>query len=278
MMAEFHSAALISGSWYRACFLTVTVTPEQQSHRLLLVTPLPTVTSQVCCFHTTNKTVFQWISCVAALRVAHRDDFRRAASLLHQDCILLVTLRDWHDISFRWPIIRQEMWYVQRKIHVSNQRPLSAHIHISITLLIEHTFRGHFSISGRWLDTFQPGVVVHLCYTVVGIKQYQQHAWLILIISMYLTNEVEPMIDYLLNHGDTVALLRLWWLWTINTEFDMWIQYHRGPYWWKGALSESSEWGLVGGASGVISKEDVGSGKIDVSQDQYWRAFGSTTV
>lgn len=47
----------------------------------------------------------------------------------------------------------------------------SAHIHRSITQLTELTLRGHFSISGCWLDTFQPGVVVHLCDSVVRIKQ-----------------------------------------------------------------------------------------------------------
>lgn len=37
---------------------------------------------------------------------------------------------------------------------------------------------------------------------------------------------------------------------------------------------QSHQNGLIG-AAGVISMEDVGSGKIDVSLDQYRRAFGS---
>lgn len=70
------------------------------------------------------------------------------------------------------------------------------------------------------MDTFQPGVVLHLCYTVVGLKQHQQHGCrvLILIISIYSTDDLElqPVTDYF---SDTVALLRPWRLGTVNTGF-----------------------------------------------------------
>lgn len=157
--------------------------------------------------------------------VAHCGDFRRTASHLHWDCVLLVTLHS----------IRLEILYAQRKIHVSYPRPPSARIHISETLQIEPTFRGHLSISGRWKDTFQPRDVVHLCYTVAGIKQHQQHGWRpqMLITTIYSTDESRPITTC----TSTVALLEPRWRRAIKTVF-------KGPRGYDMKESQSHQKGL----------------------------------
>lgn len=166
-------------------------------------------------FHTINKTVFQRISCVAAL-----EWLTITTSVGRQVVFIRI-------VFYKWPC-RLTWHFLSLTVHMAGnviptekntcipRKALSAHIHISITLVIELTFRGHFSISGCWLDTFQPRVVVHLCYTVFGINQYQQHGWrvLILSISIYLTDELElqPILGYLHVHSDAVIMDDKYWI------------------------------------------------------------------
>lgn len=189
--------------------------------------------------------------------VTHRNDFQWSGKSTSSRLYFIGDLADWHDISFCWPVLWLEMWYVYTEKNTCIlPKALSAHIHsrMFITLLTELTFRGHFSIPGCWMDTFQPGLVVHLCYTAVGIKQHQGCRVFILVISIYLTYELDR--SPLLTSCTPITIQWLYsdcgWLRPINTGFkglDMWIQCQRRPYWWSRLLSESSERGLVGGAA-----------------------------
>lgn len=153
-------------------------------------------------------TVLQPISCVAAPEWLAVMTSGRAASRVHQDCILLVTLQT--DVTF--PFADQSHGWkcdMYREKYILS-KALSAHIHISITLLIELTLRGHFSISGCWMDTFQPRVVVHLCYAVVWIQQQRCRRLLMLIISFYSTDELElrPNTDLLYSSFTPTVVIR----------------------------------------------------------------------
>lgn len=66
---------------------------------------------------------------------------------------------------------------------------LSARLH-GLHAHTELTVRGHSSVPGCRMDTFQPRVVVHLCFAAVGIKQQHGCGVLTLVISIYLTFEL----------------------------------------------------------------------------------------
>lgn len=109
------------------------------------------------------------------------------------------------------------------------------------------------------MDPFQPGDVVHLCYTAVRIKQQQRRGALKSLISIYLSGAGrQPFIDLLHFQRCTAAPVTLWGLRPVKSGFkELTCEYNV-----KDILTEKA---AVRGAAGLISKEDVGSGKIDVS-------------
>lgn len=114
-----------------------------------------------------SYTVNEFMCCL------HQNDFSLAPS--HSSRLYFIgDLAEWHDISFCWPIMWLEMWYITEKTK-QNMYPTKGHVSTypyihNTRLLIQFSFGGHFSISGCWMDTFHR-VVKHLRYSVVQISR-----------------------------------------------------------------------------------------------------------
>lgn len=97
-----------SNTWLRKCISDVgsssalTVTSSRNEKKKHVRTTNCSPGNFMCCC--------PWVICP--------NDFRPGGEPRSSRLYFISDLAGWHDISFRWPITRLEMWYVQRKIHV----------------------------------------------------------------------------------------------------------------------------------------------------------------